>query len=608
MDSPIEEIKSRLDIVDIVGQYLKLRKTGANFSALCPFHSEKSGSFFVSPARQTWRCFGCQKSGDIFTFIQEIEGVEFGDALRILAAKAGVELKRQTREAVEMKTERQRLYDVCELASRFFEKQLEASAIGKKAKEYLLGRGLSEKSISMWRIGYSPDAWQGLHDFLASEGYTDAEIIAAGLAGSGNGGRVYDRFRGRIMFPIFDFNSQVVGFGGRIFENKSKDDSKGSAAEALAKAVGVKEAKYLNTTNTLLYDKSRILYGLDRAKLAIRKSNACVLVEGYTDVIMSAQAGVENVAASSGTALTAMQLKMIKRFTDNIVLGYDMDIAGDTANRRGIDLALAQGFNVSVARPPFEGKDPADVIAQSPEEWRKAVANTRTIMDFYFDRAFAADDKNTPQGRKKIVGFVLPVIKMIPNAVEQAYWLQKIADRLEVRDIHYEDYLRQELKKVKLNEYISEGVNNAVSAPALPREKRLEERLLALSIKYPKIAGLIEKPALDSFSASAKEIIEKIKTVENFNGEGLGNGAKDLYEAIFMEAESETIDEKAAVGEAEFHSGRIKGILFKNSLANLSRELLEAEKKGDAQTAARLRDQFNLLAKSSAQIPPKSEK
>jgi DNA primase len=410
------------------------------------------------------------------------------------------------------------------------------------------------------------------------------------------------------MFPIFDFNSQVVGFGGRIFENKSKDDSKGSAAEALAKAVGVKEAKYLNTTNTLLYDKSRILYGLDRAKLAIRKSNACVLVEGYTDVIMSAQAGVENVAASSGTALTAMQLKMIKRFTDNIVLGYDMDIAGDTANRRGIDLALAQGFNVSVARPPFEGKDPADVIAQSPEEWRKAVANTRTIMDFYFDRAFAADDKNTPQGRKKIVGFVLPVIKMIPNAVEQAYWLQKIADRLEVRDIHYEDYLRQELKKVKLNEYISEGVNNAVSAPALPREKRLEERLLALSIKYPKIAGLIEKPALDSFSASAKEIIEKIKTVENFNGEGLGNGAKDLYEAIFMEAESETIDEKAAVGEAEFHSGRIKGILFKNSLANLSRELLEAEKKGDAQTAARLRDQFNLLAKSSAQIPPKSEK
>jgi DNA primase (bacterial type) len=452
--------------------------------------------------------------------------VEFGDALRILAAKAGVELKRQTREAVEMKTERQRLYDVCELASRFFEKQLEASAIGKKAKEYLLGRGLSEKSISMWRIGYSPDAWQGLHDFLASEGYTDAEIIAAGLAGSGNGGRVYDRFRGRIMFPIFDFNSQVVGFGGRIFENKSKDDSKGSAAEALAKAVGVKEAKYLNTTNTLLYDKSRILYGLDRAKLAIRKSNACVLVEGYTDVIMSAQAGVENVAASSGTALTAMQLKMIKRFTDNIVLGYDMDIAGDTANRRGIDLALAQGFNVSVARPPFEGKDPADVIAQSPEEWRKAVANTRTIMDFYFDRAFAADDKNTPQGRKKIVGFVLPVIKMIPNAVEQAYWLQKIADRLEVRDIHYEDYLRQELKKVKLNEYISEGVNNAVSAPALPREKRLEERLLALSIKYPKIAGLIEKPALDSFSASAKEIIEKIKPWKISTAKGLATAPR----------------------------------------------------------------------------------
>lgn len=612
MESPIEEIKSRLDIVDIVGQYLRLRKTGANFSALCPFHSEKSGSFFVSPARQTWRCFGCQKGGDIFTFIQEIESVEFGDALRILAAKAGVELKRQTRESAEMKTERQRLYDVCELATRFFEKQLEASVVGKKAGEYLSARGLSKQSIASWRIGYSPDSWQGLHDFLASEGYIDSEIIAAGLAGSSNGGRVYDRFRGRIMFPIFDFNSQVVGFGGRIFGNKDSPASAQGFGE-------VKEAKYLNTANTLLYDKSRILYGLDRAKLAVRKQNACVLVEGYTDVIMSAQVGVENVAASSGTALTAEQLKLLRRFTDNLVLGYDMDLAGDTANRRGIDLALAQGFNVSVARPApaesgggahsegrplsFEGMDPADVAALDPQEWRKAAANTQTIMEFYFDRAFAANDKATPQGRKKIVDFILPVIRVMPNAVEQAFWLQKIADKLEVRDIHYEGYLRQELKKVKLNQNLSEfglAKKPASGIPAKTRENRLEGRILALAIKFPKTADLIDAAARASFSGAAREILDGIKAGGDLSGQGLSREANDYYEALFMEAESETIDERGAAGEIEFHIERIKNNIFKESLSRLSRELLKAEKRGDAQDAAHLRDKFNLLSKSAA--------
>ncbi|MFA6376384.1 MAG: CHC2 zinc finger domain-containing protein [Candidatus Paceibacterota bacterium] len=615
MDPQIEEIKSRLDIVELVGQYIKLRKTGANFSARCPFHNEKSGSFFVSPTRQTWRCFGCQKGGDIFTFVQEIEGLEFGDALRILAAKAGVELKKLSRQMVELKTERERLYDVCELATKFFEKQLAASVAGKEVQKYLLGRGLSPESVSKWRIGYSPDSWQGLHDFLASEGYTDNEIIAAGLAGSSSGGRTYDRFRGRIMFPIFDFNSQVVGFGGRIFESKSKGEVKPAAAKGFGEAKPAstqgfgeaKEAKYLNTTNTLLYDKSRILYGLDRAKVAVRRQNSCVLVEGYTDVIMSSQAGVENVAASSGTALTPFQLKILKRFTDNIILGYDMDLAGDTANRRGIDLALAQGFNVSVARPPFEGKDPADVIALDPQEWCKAVENTQTIMEFYFDRAFSIGDKATPQGRKKIVDYVLPVIKVIPNAVEQAFWLQKMADRLEVRDIHYEEYLREELKKVKLNEYVS-GSDREAASPARPRQQRLEERILALVVKFPKTADFISPEVVGFFSAPARAIIEAIKASSDYSGQGIEGEAKDFYEAVFMEAESETIDERAAKEEVEFHAERIKKTLFKKSLAKLSCEMLDAEKRQDHESARRLGENFNSLSISAAKDGQKPEK
>ncbi|MFA7714680.1 MAG: DNA primase, partial [Candidatus Paceibacterota bacterium] len=272
MDSPIEEIKNRLNIVDVIGGYLKLQKAGANWRACCPFHNEKGPSFFVSPSRQIWHCFGCSKGGDVFSFVKEIEGVEFGDALRILAHKAGVELKPQSPEWQNLKTERQRVYDVCDLASRFFEAQLEKSKTGQEAKKYLLSRGLNEESIAKWRLGFAPDTWQGLSDFLVGRDYDREEVAKAGLAVKNQEGNFYDRFRGRIIFPVFDTNSQVVGFGGRVFETP-KNDAEG--------------AKYINISNTLIYDKSRILYGLDRAKVDIRKKDFCILVEGYMDCILS---------------------------------------------------------------------------------------------------------------------------------------------------------------------------------------------------------------------------------------------------------------------------------------------------------------------------------
>jgi len=592
MDSPIEEIKSRLDIAEFIGQYLKLKKTGANLSALCPFHSEKSGSFFVSPARQTWKCFGCGKGGDIFTFVQEIEGVEFGDALRILAAKAGVELKRQTRESAQMKTERQRLYEACELAARFFEKQLASSKTGAAAKKYLIGRGFSEKSIAAWRLGWSPSSWQGLRDFLASQGYTDKEIVGAGLAAASAGGRVYDRFRGRIMFPIFDFNSQVVGFGGRIFESAAV----GGRDSALAAA----EPKYLNTARTALYDKGRLLYGLDRAKAAIRHADACVLVEGYADAIMSAQAGVENVVATSGTALTEDHLKIIKRFTNNLILGYDLDLAGENASRRGIDMARAAGFDVRVARPAIAGKDPADIVAADPREWQKATAEAKSIMEFYFDRAFAAGDKNSPAGRKKIVDFILPAIKIIPNAIEQAFWLQKIADKMEARDIHYEEYLRQELKKVRINQngLVAADVSRVASAAnAKSREIRLEERILTLAVKFPAHIGLIGDMS-DFFTAEGKEIIARLRGGGFAKGEIAGK-VGEYYETLFIAAENETISEAAAAEEIQFHIAAIRENLFKDSLSRCARDLIRAETAGDLETAGNLREKYNKLCKKT---------
>ena len=244
LNSPIEEIKSKLDIVEVIGSYIKLKKAGANYRALCPFHSEKTPSFFVSPARQMWHCFGCAEGHSIFDFVMKMEGLEFGDALKILARRAGVQLKPIK---PELRTKRQRLYEICELSTKFFERQLGNSLKGKKAKEYLSKRGISQESVKKWRLGWAPDSWQGLANFLVSKGYKREEVEKTGLVIRNEEGKHYDRFRARIMFPVFDFNGQVIGFGGRVLK-KSQE-----------------VAKYVNTPNTILYDKGKTLYGLDKA-------------------------------------------------------------------------------------------------------------------------------------------------------------------------------------------------------------------------------------------------------------------------------------------------------------------------------------------------------
>ena len=445
MDSQIEEIKNKLNIVDLIGSYVKLSKTGINYRGVCPFHSEKGPSFFVSPARQMWHCFGCGAGSSIFDFIMQIEGLEFGDALKILAAKAGVELKREN---PKLRTERARLYEICDLACSFFEKQIEGSAIGKEAKEYLLKRGIKEDTIKKWRLGYSPDTWQSLSDFLVGRGYTRDEIVKAGLAvQSDKGNNPYDRFRGRIIFPIFDLNSQVIGFGARIFKDADKKET----------------AKYINTPQTLLYDKSNVLYGINFAKLAIRKNNGCVLTEGYTDAIMCQQVGFENTVAVSGTALTPGHLNILKRYSDNLLLAFDMDSAGDTATKRGINLAESQGFNIKVIDTYSGAKDPAEIILENPENWKASLEKVRTIMDFYFDSAFAKhpldQDKNNPQNKKEIGKIILPAIKRLQNKIEQSHWVQKLSERLGVS----QESVLEELKNIK-----PDTVNNQVSENIKP--------------------------------------------------------------------------------------------------------------------------------------------
>jgi DNA primase len=586
MDSQIEEIKNKLNILDVVGSYVKLSKTGVNYRGVCPFHSEKGPSFFVSPSRQMWHCFGCGAGSSVFDFIMKIEGVEFGDALRILANKAGVELKRENPQIV---SERKKLYEICDLSASFFEKQMEGSEWGQKAKEYLLKRGIEEETIKKWRLGYSPDTWQGLSDFLVSRGYARDEIVRAGLAvQSEKGNNPYDRFRGRIIFPIFDLNSQVIGFGARIFKEADKKET----------------AKYINTPQTMLYDKSNVLYGINYAKLSIRKKNQCVLTEGYTDAIMCHQAGFDNTVAVSGTALTPRHLNLLKRYSDNLLLAFDMDLAGDTATKRGINLAESQGFNIKVINS-YSEKDPADIILDDPKIWEGAVEQARTIMDYYFDSAFAKFNKNTPSDKKEIGKIVLPAIKRLQNKIEQSYWVQKLAEKLGVN----QDAVLDELKGVKIENMNQSALveNSAVKAgknnlSAEGRKKLLEEKIISLVFKNPENLNLIENSHHNLFSDKTKTFIETVKNIKPTEGADLRASFADFSQKEEYKDFLNTIALRAEVDYQEDGSDEIllcifqlKDIYIREQRGKIYQEIKKAEQDKNFEKVASLIKEFNLI-------------
>lgn len=547
MNSEIEQIKSRLNIVDVVGEYIKLEKAGINYRALCPFHNEKTPSFFVSPSRQMWHCFGgCNEGGDIFKFVMKIEGIEFIDALKLLAKKAGVQLKTSSKKYEEIKTQREKLLDICKKATIFFSTQLNKSKTGLEAKDYLMKRGLKEETIKEWKIGYAPSTWDSLCNYLIGLGYERKDIIDAGLASE----KFFDRFRSRIIFPICDFNGQPVGFTGRVFNS---DD----------------EAKYLNTPNTLLYDKSQALYGLDKAKVEIRKNDSCVLVEGNVDCIMSHQSGVKNCLAVSGTALTPAHLGIIKRFSNNLILSFDMDLAGNNATKKGIDMALKNGFNVKVISMNSE-KDPADIILSSGEdEWKKIIKEAKPINQFYFDLSFKDRDVRSVEDKKKIVSELLPIFKKIDNTIEQTYWIQKLAEKLSIR----EDDIRQEMKKVNLPK---QEVEVQKEKTGKSRKELLEEAILSMV--------LIEPSMVETLTEEQKRLFTFLEKENN-----------DSY--IIMKSEllkEEDIDIKEEWRKCVYE---IEKIYKEEKRKKIMADIKKKEKEGSFEEVKKLLLEFNKLTK-----------
>ncbi|MEA3453287.1 MAG: DNA primase [Patescibacteria group bacterium] len=595
MDSPINEIKERLDVVDVISGYIKTEKTGANYRALCPFHSEKKPSLFISPTRQIWKCFGCGASGDMFGFVEQIEGVEFGDALRILAKRAGVELRKQN---PKIETARKRFYEICEWAVKFFEKQLYNGQIGKKAKDYLLKRGITEKSIKEWRIGFAPETWDSLLNFLKTKGFSVGEIERAGLILTNDKGKIYDRFRGRIIFPIFDLNSQTIGFGGRAFTQYRE---KGKEVTA----------KYLNIPNTLLYNKSKVLYGLNRAKVPIRKEDACVLVEGYTDVIMSHQAGVENVVATSGTALTNDQLVILKRYSENLITAFDMDIAGDSATKRGIDLAQAQGFDIKVVHLS-EGKDPADVAFSKAEDWKTAVKEAKSIIDFYFENAFSMFDSQKAEGKRKISQTLLPVIKRIQNKIEQSSWIKELAMKLEVSEESVEQELQKYSSVKKVQSESKEPITSQPIVSESPRTRRkvIEEKIISLILNYPEGLKLIKSDYLNLFSSGTREVIKIFQDNPNslskdFKDLGLSEEQQEFLNFLALKGgvEIEESDEDINIKDEILICFQELGqFAIKEKLRELSRKIKQAQRDGLKEKTESLSEEFNKLIEKLAKI------
>lgn len=505
--SQIQEIKQAVDIIQIISERRPLQHSGTNWRGLCPFHSEKSPSFFVSEQMQRYKCFGCGENGDVFTFLEKYEGMTFAEALQYLADRAGITLTKLTFNSED--DLRQRLLTILDLAKEYYAYLLNEHALGETARKYLKERGTTAESIKVFQMGYSLDSWDGIIKFLhGKKGYSLADLDAAGLTVTKNN-KTYDRFRGRVMFPLTDHRGRVVGFSGRVLEKDAK------------------EAKYINSPETLLYHKSQMLFGFSQLYQEIRKATDVVVVEGEFDVISSAQAHVNNVVAVKGSALTEEHMRLLSRTVNKVILSFDMDSAGITATKRAIEVARPFGIELRVIDfGVLEGeagqlakKDPDELARTQPDLWRQAVKSSISVYDFFLRAASKKYDLQTPEGKRQAIDELAPVFGQISHAVELDFYIKKMAALLDVS----QKVVRDDLARFK--EMKRRGTPMVKDAPQVAptgegkkvstRKSRLEEYVLFLLFQSkPKL--IVQKAEklkhMDFSQVGVKQIIQILLT------------------------------------------------------------------------------------------------
>ena len=601
----VDEVKQRLNIVDVISAYVPLKKAGRNYKGLCPFHNEKTPSFVVFPDTQRWHCFGaCGTGGDVINFVMRREGLQFAEALKLLAARAGVELSPPTPAQQAEADERRRLWDLNRLAAEYFHRLLMESDEAAQARAYLERRGLRPETLRAFQVGYARDSWQALGDYLRGQGWPEADLIKAGLVTEREGtGGTYDRFRGRIIYPIRDARGRVCGFGGRVL-----DDS---------------QPKYLNSPQTPVFDKGAVLYGIDLARDAIRRSETAILVEGYMDVLMAHQAGFKNVVGAMGTALSAEQMGILKPLARRLVLALDPDVAGDKATLRGLDVAkealdervvpvpTARGLiryeteldaELRILTLP-EGRDPDEVIREDPARWEQLLAEALPLMEYYFKALTAGLDLSKAKDKAAAADALLPVIAEVPNGVERAHYVQRLATLVRTDERILARQLEQKYRRRR---------NLSALAEPPATELDLESYALYLVGLYPELVEVVG-PRSDELFVEAEDAAvfaalreargaEALWTQESFLA-GLDDTLRAYVRALVAQHSSRPAvsrDDARAVLEAVVL--RLRRERLKERDSELQALIQAAVEEGDSEAVARYAEAVNEVAERLRQV------
>jgi len=583
----VSQIKQKLDIVDVISSYITLKKTGKNYQAVCPFHSENTPSFNVSPDLQIFKCFGCGESGDMLTFVEKIEGIEFADALKILAEKAGVTLEQNDFDSNSRL--KQRLYYINELTARFYNYLLKSHPLGKPGLEYFVDkRKLTVATIDSFLLGYAPPNGYVLLDFLKKKGVSEEEMLQAGvIVTRSDSGGYSDKFRGRVMFPLMAVDGKVIGFSGRtIFDYKPK---------------------YLNTSETMVFHKGNFIYALNKAKLNIKKEGA-VLVEGQMDVIAAHQSGIENVIAASGTAITTAQLQLLSRYTKDITLSLDADSAGINAAFRAVDLAEKLDFNIKVAVIPSGYKDLDELISSAPLEASGTLRSAIPAYDFFIAATLKLHNKNTPEGKKKIMEDLVPKFSSIQNKVLLDHYSSEIAKEIGLDKTTVYNILSEKKD-------ISEAPLKFNSTPPVPveindrPEMRAELYYMALLLKLPydtlkdkllvlNYSHFIDQEAQDLYS----ELTAYTESHHNFNIQDffsfVEKPVRNLIQDLYLSGmQYDEASKSTFLQEVDTLAARIRVDGVKRELKLLTEKIKLAEKENNDKLIAELTAQFNQLSK-----------
>ena len=567
----------KTDIVSVIGERIELKKAGRNYKANCPFHGEKTASFMVSPELQIFKCFGCSEAGDVFTFLEKYEGMEFPEALKYLADKAGIKLEKVNFGA---STEKERLIDLNSQTLKFYNYLLLNHLVGKNALNYLLKeRGLKKETIEEFQLGFSPENSNPINAFLVKKKkFTTREVETAGI-GIPRGQMFFDRFHGRVIFPLFDHRGNVIGFAGRIMPGGREDT-----------------AKYINSPETPIYHKSSVLYGLNLTRSFIKKKGEAIIVEGELDAISTYQAGITNVVAIKGSSLTEEQVRLLSRFAGKFILCLDSDMAGDAAARRGIGIASNLGVEVKVA-VLTKFKDPDEAARGNPEEFKKDLDNAINVWDFLIESVFSRFDGKSGAGSAKISKEIVPILEGIEDKIVQSHYINLVAKKLGVEV----EAVSSEIQKVTAPQ-IKEAAPTSLKA-SRGRHELLEERLLTLAFQDDPEVLLGRDISQLIRSNYAKRLIgeyQKFSKKEKFDPEKFGKALpKELFDgfaSIIMSVEAENEHSPDRIKkELDLVVKELKILSIKEDLKDLSKKVGELEKAGEKEQMLLAQNKFTKL-------------